>query len=100
MHFTLFAAGALLPGELAIALTASLNTPTLKSRLSRATCAERPASSVVTGAHFGWLASTLFGQDAPAPTAPYAYAQTHRSSDTQGLSGMPIRSTWKRRATI
>jgi hypothetical protein len=75
MHFTLLVAGALLPGELAAALTASLNTPNLKSRLSRAICSEQRVSSEVAGAHFGWLANTLFRQAAPAPTAPYAYAQ-------------------------
>lgn len=74
MHFTLLVAGALLPGELAGALTTSLNTPNLKARLSRATCVERNVSSDVTGAHFDWLANTLFAQGAPAPTAPYAYA--------------------------
>lgn len=74
MHFTLLVAGALLPGELAGALTTSLNTPNLKARLSRATCVERTVSSAVTGAHFDWLANTLFDQGAPAPTAPYAYA--------------------------
>ena len=74
MHFTLLVAGALLPGELAGALTTSLNTPNLKARLSRATCVEQNLSSDVTGAHFDWLANTLFAQGAPAPTAPYAYA--------------------------
>ena len=75
MHFTLLVAGALLPGELAIALTASLDTPTLKTRLSRATVVERSGSSEGVGAHFGWLANKLFAQPVPAPTAPYAYAQ-------------------------
>ena len=74
MHFTLLVAGALLPGELAGALTTSLNTPTLKARLSRASCVERAAPSEMMGAHFDWLANTLFNQGAPAPTAPYAYA--------------------------
>src|SRR5688500_12446665 len=75
MHFTLLVAGALLPGELAVALTTRLNSPTLKARLSRAACSERRASTDPTGAHFGWLANTLFRRPAPAPTAPYAYAQ-------------------------
>lgn len=75
MHFTLLVAGALLPSELAVALTASLDTPNLKTRLSRATLAGRPVSSEGAGAHFGWLANNLFGQPAPAPTAPYAHAQ-------------------------
>ncbi len=75
MHFTLLVAGALLPGELAVALTTSLDTPNLKNRLSRATLAGRSVSSKGAGAHFGWLANNLFGQPAPAPTAPYAYAQ-------------------------
>ncbi len=75
MHFTLLVAGALVPGELAIALTASLDTPTLKTRLSRAALVEPSAPSQRVGAHFGWLANKLFGQPEPAPTAPYAYAQ-------------------------
>ncbi|HKO67209.1 MAG TPA: hypothetical protein VJU53_05330 [Burkholderiaceae bacterium] len=75
MHLTLLVAGALLPGELAVALTTSLNTPTLKARLSRATCTEQAAPSGFAGAHFHWLANTLFGHAAPAPTAPYAYAR-------------------------
>lgn len=75
MHLTLLVAGALLPGELAVALTTSLNTPTLKARLSRATCTAQPAPSGLVGAHFHWLANTLFGHAAPAPTAPYAYAR-------------------------
>jgi hypothetical protein len=75
MHFTLLVAGALLPGELAVALTASLDTPTLKARLSRAALIEQPVSSQGTDAHLDWLANKLFGQPAPVPTAPYAYAQ-------------------------
>ena len=75
MHFTLLVAGALLPGELAVALTASLDTPSLKARLSRAALIEQPVSSQGTGAHLDWLASKLFGEPAPVPTAPYAYAQ-------------------------
>lgn len=75
MHFTLLVAGALLPGELAVALTASLNTPTLRTRLSRATVVEPSVPSEGIGAHFGWLANNLFAQPVPAPTAPYAYAQ-------------------------
>ena len=74
MHFTLLVAGALLPGELAGALTASLNLPHLKARLSRATCIERTVASDEMGAHFNWLAANLFAQRTPAPTAPYAYA--------------------------
>ena len=75
MHFTLLVAGALLPGELAVALTASLNTPNLKARLARAALTRRSVSSQGSGAHLDWLANKLFGQPAPAPTAPYAYAQ-------------------------
>ena len=75
MHFTLLVAGALVPGQLAGALTASLDTPTLKTRLSRATLVEPSVSFQRGGAHFGWLANKLFGQPEPAPTAPYAYAQ-------------------------
>lgn len=76
MHFTLLVAGALLPGELAVALANSLNTPTLQARIARATVAERTVSlSVYTGgAHLDWLAQKLFGQSAPIGTAPYAYA--------------------------
>src|SRR4029453_9641717 len=75
MHFTLLVAGALLPGELAVALTSSLDTPTLTTRLSRARLVEPSVASQGVGAHFGWLATKLFAQPAPAPTAPYAYAQ-------------------------
>ena len=75
MHFTLLVAGALLPGELAVALTSSLDTPTLATRLSRARLVEHSVSTQARGAHFGWLANKLFAQPAPAPTAPYAYAQ-------------------------
>jgi len=75
MHFTLLVAGALVPGELAVALTGSLNTPNLKARLSRAALIEQPASSQGTGAHLHWLANKLFGHPPPVPTAPYAYAQ-------------------------
>ena len=74
MHFTLLVAGALLPGELAGALTTSLDTPHLKARLSRATSIERDALPEPAGAHFGWLANALFAQRMPAPTAPYAFA--------------------------
>jgi hypothetical protein len=75
MHFTLLVAGALLPDEMAVALTASLVTPTLKARLSRATLIEQRVSSFGgADAHLEWLANKLFGQPAPAPTAPYAYA--------------------------
>ena len=75
MHFTLLVAGALVPGELAVALTGSLNTPNLKARLSRAALIEQPGSSPGTGAHLDWLANKLFGHPPPVPTAPYAYAQ-------------------------
>ncbi|HVE89043.1 MAG TPA: hypothetical protein VNA44_05025 [Burkholderiaceae bacterium] len=79
MHFTLLIAGALLPGELAAALTQSLETPNLKARLARATLISRPASSRGAAAHLDWLAKKLFGQAAPVPTAPYAYAQLANS---------------------
>lgn len=75
MHFTLLVAGALLPGELAVALTSSLDTPTLTTRLSRARLVEHSVAAQAVGAHFGWLANKLFAQPVPAPTAPYAYAQ-------------------------
>lgn len=75
MHFTLLVAGALLPGELAVALTASLDTPNLKARLARAALIEQPVSSQGASAHLEWLANKLFGQPPPVPTAPYAYAQ-------------------------
>lgn len=75
MHFTLLVAGALLPGELAVALTASLNAPHLKARLLRATEIERAVASPTGAAHLDWLANKLFDQPAPVPTAPYAYAQ-------------------------
>jgi len=83
MHFTLLVPGALLPGELAVALTESLNTPHLKARLARATEGateeatevERGVSSRTGAAHLNWLANKLFGQPAPVPTAPYAYTQ-------------------------
>lgn len=74
MHFTLLVPGALLPGELAVALTESLNTPHLKARLARATEVER-GSSHTGAAHLHWLADKLFGQPAPVPTAPYAYTR-------------------------
>jgi hypothetical protein len=85
MHFTLLVAGALVPGELAVALTGSLNTPNLKARLSRAALIEQPGSSPGTGAHLDWLANKLFGQPAPVPTAPYAYAQLASSATTAGV---------------
>lgn len=73
MHFTLLVAGALIPGEIAIALSDSLNTPQLKARLARATLFEEKASATETGsAHLDWLARHLFSHAAPAP---YAYAQ-------------------------
>jgi hypothetical protein len=75
MHFTLLVAGVLLPGELAVALTASLDTPNLKARVARAALTGDSVSSHGTGAHLDWLANKLFGHPAPAPTAPYAYAQ-------------------------
>ena len=75
MHFTLLVAGALLPGDLAVALTSSLDTPTLTARLSRARLVEHSVSPQGVGTHFGWLANKLFAQPVPAPTAPYAYAQ-------------------------
>ena len=75
MHFTLLVSGALLPGELAVALTASLDTPNLKARLARAALIEQPVSSQGASAHLDWLANKLFGQPPPVPTAPYAYAQ-------------------------
>ena len=75
MHFTLLVAGALLPGELAVALTASLKTQHLKARLSRATEVGRGVSSSTGAAHLDWLAHELFDRPAPVPTAPYAYTQ-------------------------
>ena len=75
MHFTLLVPGALVPGELAVALTASLDTPNLKTRLLRATLTGNSVSPRGSGAHFDWLANKLFSQPAPAPTGPYAYAQ-------------------------
>lgn len=72
MHFTLLVAGALIPGELAVPLSATLNTPSLKARLARAASVETAAAG---NAHFDWLAHELFKQNAPAPTAPYAFAQ-------------------------
>ncbi|HYM46866.1 MAG TPA: hypothetical protein VES91_00205 [Burkholderiaceae bacterium] len=75
MHFTLLVAGALLPGELAVALSSSLATPTLKSRIARAALAGQAGSASADSAHLDWLAHKLFAQAAPAPTAPYAYAR-------------------------
>lgn len=74
MHFTLLVAGALLPGELAVALTSSLNAPHLRGRLLRAAEVERADASPTGAAHLDWLANKLFDQPAPVPTAPYAYA--------------------------
>ncbi len=75
MHFTLLVAGALLPGKLAVALAASLELPTLKARLARATRVDRTGPvSTGAGAHLDWLASQLFSHPPPVPTAPYAYA--------------------------
>ncbi len=74
MYFTLLVAGALLPGELAVALTASLHTPNLETRVSRASLNELVTLASADGAHLDWLARKLFGHPAPAPTAPYAYA--------------------------
>lgn len=76
MHFTLLVAGALLPRELAVALTNSLDTPHLKKRLARASVTEQPAKApVADNAHLDWLGIKLFGTTPPMPTAPYAYAQ-------------------------
>ncbi len=76
MHFTLLVAGALLPGEIAVALSASLDMPNLKARIGRAALIEEETSATESGnAHLDWLAHKLFSQATPAPTAPYAYAQ-------------------------
>jgi len=75
MHFTLLVAGALLPGELAVALTASLKAQHLRARLLRATEVKRAVASPTGAAHLDWLANKLFDQPAPVPAAPYAYAQ-------------------------
>lgn len=91
MHFTLLVAGALIPGEIAATLSASLNAPNLKARLVRAALIEETSfagtSTAQSGnAHLDWLARRLFSQPASAPTAPYAYAQ---------LSGaIPRASIW------
>ena len=77
MHFTLLVAGALLPAELAVALSAPLDTPHLKARLARAALSkqtERFKPPAGGNAHLDWLARQLFSRDAPAPTAPYSYA--------------------------
>lgn len=76
MHFTLLVAGALLPAKLAAALSASLEAPNLKTRLSRATLIENvDHSHNATGnAHLDWLARKLFSQSSSAATAPYALA--------------------------
>ena len=75
MHFTLLVAGALLPSELAAALTGSLNAPHLQARLSKATELGRAVASPTGAAHLDWLAMNLFGRPAPVPTAPYAHAR-------------------------
>jgi len=80
MHITLLVAGALLPAEFATAVCASLDTPRLKERLSRAKSVEttRPTSSALAdsgNAHLDWLAQELFSQPSPAATAPYALAE-------------------------
>ena len=75
MHFTLLVAGALLPSELAAALTGSLNTPHLQARLARATEVGRAVASPTGAAHLDWLAKNLFCQSALVPTAPYAHAR-------------------------
>ena len=77
MHLTLLVAGALLPAELAVALSASLDTPNLKARLARAALKEQAVGFESSGggnAHLDWLAHQLFSRAAPAPTAPYSYA--------------------------
>lgn len=77
MHFTLLVAGALLRAELAAALSAALDAPNLEARLARAEFMGSTARfkfPVEGNAHLDWLAHKLFGQAAPAPTAPYAYA--------------------------
>lgn len=78
MHFTLLVAGALLPAELAAALSASLDAPNLKARLARAALNKQTARfelSASGNGHLDWLARQLFSRAAPAPTAPYSYAQ-------------------------
>lgn len=82
MVFTLVVAGALVPRELAAALSASLDTPILKARLARAALIGEAESRVSNSdnAYFDWLARKLFGQSAPAPTAPYAYARLSGST--------------------
>lgn len=74
MHFTLLVAGALLPEELAVALTASLDVPTLKARLARAALIDEGGPAHTGAAHLDWLSNKLFGRPPPVPTAPYAYA--------------------------
>ena len=74
MHFTLLVAGALIPGEVAVALSPSLDTPNLNARIARASLIDE-ASSLLTGnGHLDWLAHKLFSQPPPAPTGAYAYA--------------------------
>lgn len=83
MHFTLLVAGALLPAELAVALSASLDTPHLKDRLARAALNKQTETFKSSGggnAHLDWLARQLFSRDTPAPTAPYSYAHLSGAS--------------------
>lgn len=83
MHVTLLVAGALLPAELAVALSAALDAPNLKDRLARAALTKQTArfeSSSDGNAHLDWLARRLFSRDAPAPTAPYSYAHLSGAS--------------------
>ena len=66
---------ALLPSELAAALTGSLNTPHLQARLAKATEVGRALASPSGAGHLDWLAKNLFRRPAPVPTAPYAHAR-------------------------
>ncbi|MDQ3188862.1 MAG: hypothetical protein M3Q28_08175 [Pseudomonadota bacterium] len=87
MHFTLLVAGALLPGKLADALSASLETPKLIARLRRAQSAEETIGNARRdgNAHLDWLARELFSQPSPAATAPYAYAQLNGAGSPQNV---------------
>jgi hypothetical protein len=72
MHVTLLLPGALVPGEIARALTETLEAPALQALLARSgpdTTSESDAPP-----HLEWLAREVFGRAGPGPTAPYAFA--------------------------
>jgi hypothetical protein len=72
MHVTLLLPGALIPGEIARALTETLEAPALQALLARSGRDETSESDAPP--HLEWLAREVFRRAGPVPTAPYAFA--------------------------